>query len=100
MHGNFGALVKLSRVSEPLETVRDAAGAGKLAGAEMFMFTDTQMAERVYYKGSATEELLFEMVFELRLLALEAGFTLHVIHVAGTRLIDRGVDPLSRASDS
>jgi hypothetical protein len=36
------------------------------------------------------------MAFELRLLALEAGFTLHVIHVAGTCLIDQGVDPLSR----
>jgi hypothetical protein len=79
-----------------LEMVWDAAAAGRLAGAEVFMFTDNQVVERVYYKGSATEELLFEMVFELRLLALEAGFTLHVIHVAGTRLIDQGVDPLSR----
>jgi hypothetical protein len=37
------------------------------------------------------------MALELKTLALTEGFILHVVHVAGTRMIEQGTDGLSRA---
>jgi hypothetical protein len=39
---------------------------------------------------------LFELVLRLRLLEMHAGWKLHVIHIAGTRMIRQGADGLSR----
>jgi hypothetical protein len=39
---------------------------------------------------------LFSLVLRLRLLEMQAGWKLHVIHVAGTRTIRQGSDGLSR----
>jgi hypothetical protein len=36
------------------------------------------------------------MVLELRLLAVAGNFVLRVVHIAGTRMIDIGIDALSR----
>ena len=79
-----------------LETIKDAAREGQLTGAEVWMFTDNQVAERCFYRGSAKDAMLFAMVLDLRTLTIEEGFILHVVHVAGTRLIGQGADALSR----
>jgi hypothetical protein len=54
------------------------------------------VAELVFAKGNSSNRLLFELMVDLRLFALKAGFILHVVHVAGTRMIDEGTDGLSR----
>ena len=78
------------------EMVRDMHEAKGLEGCEVWIFTDNKVAELVFAKGNSSNRLLFDMMIELRLFALQAGFILHVVHVAGTRMIEEGTDGLSR----
>ena len=55
------------------------------------------MAERAYFRGTSLSRSLFELVLELRKLTIAGEFKLHVIHVAGTRMIECGVDGASRS---
>ena len=61
-----------------------------------FLCTDNSLAERVFYKGNSKSPLLFELVLRLRKLQLKSNFKLHVVHVAGTRMVEQGTDGLSR----
>ena len=69
---------------------------GRLDGVEIFLFTDNMVAEGAYYKGSAKTKHLHGLVLRLRKLEMEGNMILHVIHVAGTRMIRSGIDGLSR----
>jgi len=79
-----------------LETVKDMKSCLMLEAAEIWLFTDNQVSERVYYKGNSHNRELFDLMLELRMLMLEAGAQLHIVHVAGTRMIREGTDGLSR----
>jgi hypothetical protein len=68
----------------------------RLANAEVFIFTDNSTAEAVFYKGNSTSKKLFELVLRLRHMEMEGQLILHVIHVAGTRMIEEGADGGSR----
>jgi len=65
-------------------------------GLEVFLFTDNLVAEGAFYKGTSSSRKLFELVLRLRLLEINAGFKIHIIHIAGTRMIKQGTDGLSR----
>ena len=62
----------------------------------MFMFTDNTVAERAYFKGYSKNRDLFELVYRLRMLTVRVGLQLHLVHISGKRMIDVGVDGLSR----
>jgi len=79
-----------------VEAIKDMALEGRLEGKELFMFTDNSVAERAYFKGTSKSRRLFELVLELRKLEMMGTFKLHLIHVAGTRMIESGIDGLSR----
>jgi hypothetical protein len=64
------------------------------------MFTDNSTAEGSYYKGNSPNRLLFKLVLRLRELELLGGLILHVIHVAGARMISQGTDGFSRGECS
>jgi hypothetical protein len=63
---------------------------------ELFMFTDNFVTECAFFKGTSSSDSLFELVLRLRLLEMHSGWKLHVIHIAGTRMIRQGADGLSR----
>jgi hypothetical protein len=69
---------------------------GRMVEAEVFLFTDNYTAKAVFYKRNSTSKKLFELVLRLRRLEMEAKMVLHVIHVAGTRMILEGADGGSR----
>jgi hypothetical protein len=69
---------------------------GCLKGAEVFLFTDNSTAEAVFYKGNSTSRLLFELMLRSRKLEMAGDLILHVIHVAGTRMVAEGADRGSR----
>ena len=69
---------------------------GKLRDCEIFLLTDNLVAETAFYKGSSSNETLFNLVFRLRKVELEGGIILHIIHVSGKRMIASGVDALSK----
>jgi hypothetical protein len=79
-----------------VEAVEEGVTSGELQNSELFIFTDNLTAEGAYYKGNTGSRLLFELVLRLRRLNMNGRLILHVIHVAGTRMIDQGTDALSR----
>ena len=75
---------------------RATADKTKLKGLEVFLFTDNAVAEGAFYKGTSSSKKLFELILKLRLLEMKEGFLVHIIHIAGTRMISQGSDGLSR----
>ena len=65
-------------------------------GTEVFVFTDNQVTESAFYKGTSTSRQLFELVLRLRRLEMDGHLFLRVIWVAGTRMIEQGTDGFSR----
>jgi hypothetical protein len=104
IHGRFGvwgsdAEDKSSNYRELrnlVETVEEEATAGRLTNAELWLFTDNSTAEGCFAKGSSSSLLLHELVLRLRQTEMRADLKLHLVHVAGTRMIEQGTDGLSR----
>ncbi len=84
---------ELGNVVEALES---GVAQGRLLHTEVFLYTNNTTAERAYYKGNSPSQHLFELVRWLRTLEFNACLTLHMVHVAGTRMIAQGTDGLSR----
>ena len=70
--------------------------AGRVVGAEVFLFTDNSTAESVYFKGNSSSRKLFDLMLRLRKLEMDASLILHVVHVSGSRMIEEGGDGGSR----
>ena len=68
----------------------------ELKGVEIYLFTDNKTAEGAFYRGTSSNKRLFELVCRLHKLEMHEGCVLHVIHVAGSRMIKQGTDGLSR----
>jgi hypothetical protein len=73
-----------------------AAEEGLLTGAEVFLFMDNQAAEGAYCRGTSPRRALFELVVKLYKLQMNYDLVLHVVWIAGTRMIQKGTDNLSR----
>ena len=69
---------------------------GEMRGREVFLFTDNLVFESTYYKGYSQSRKLSGIILRLHKLQREEGLILHVVHIAGTRMKDWGVDGLSR----
>jgi hypothetical protein len=68
----------------------------RLTGREFWLCTDNEVTERAYYKGLSSSNDLFEIILKIRLLAIKFQFLIHLPHIAGTRMIQSGVDVLYR----
>jgi hypothetical protein len=80
--------------------IKRAVLAHDLDRTELFMFTDNQTAESAFWKGHSSSPKLFDLILRLRKLEMTHGIILHVIHVSGKRMINKGTDGLSRADHS
>jgi hypothetical protein len=83
-----------------VEAIEEGMSTGLLSGAKVFIFTDNTTAEGAYYKGNADSPVLFDLVLRLRTVDMTGLLKLHVIHLAGTRMIAQGTDGLSRGDYS
>jgi hypothetical protein len=79
-----------------VEALEDAFDKGVLHDREIFMFTDNSTAEAAFFKGTSSSELLFNLIIRLRKIEMSGVCIIHMIHVAGTRMIWQGTDGLSR----
>jgi hypothetical protein len=79
-----------------VERLEELVEDGTLSECEVFLFTDNSTAESVYWKGNSSSETLFELMHRLRKLEMKGGLILHMIHVAGTRMMAEGADGNSR----
>jgi hypothetical protein len=66
------------------------------AAIEVFMFTDNYVTECACFKGTSSSPILFGLVLRFQKLELRSGWKIHVIHIAGTRMISQGPDGLSQ----
>jgi hypothetical protein len=89
-HSNYKELRNL------LNALIRAGLEGSLTGREIFLYTDNQVVEGSYYRGTTASKSLFELVVELYILQMKCGIILHVVWIAGTRMIQQGTDDLSR----
>lgn len=69
-----------------------------LEGAELFLYTDNSTAESTYYHGNSSNKFLFELIVKLRLLDMTSFLCLHLLHIAGTRMVSQGTDAISRGT--
>jgi hypothetical protein len=83
-----------------ISAIESAYHDGLLLNAKLFMFTDNFVAESAFYKGTSTSPRLFDLVLRLWCLQMSGDIALHVIHIAGTRMIAEGTDGLSRGQFS
>jgi hypothetical protein len=106
LHGRFGIWGSNSEeqssnfreLSNLVETVEEEAKEGYLKDGELWIFTDNSTAESCFFRGGSSSKLLHDLVLRLRQTEMTFGFTLHLIHVAGTRMIAQGTDGLLRGS--
>jgi hypothetical protein len=83
-----------------VETLEEAFRKGLLCNREIFMFTDNSTAESAFFRGTSSSRHLFNLVLRLRKIEMDGSCKLHMIHVAGTRMIWQGTDGLSRGDKS
>ncbi|KAL7474614.1 hypothetical protein ACHAWX_000033, partial [Stephanocyclus meneghinianus] len=67
-----------------------------LVDREIFTFTDNAVFEGTFYRGHSDSKKLNDLILRLRQVERRTGCLLHVIHVAGTRMKEAGIDGLSR----
>jgi hypothetical protein len=73
-----------------------AAQEVRLDGWGVLLYTDNQTAEGSYFKGTSKNRALLELILTFYKWQMQFHFILHVIWVAGTRMIQQGTDGLSR----
>jgi hypothetical protein len=69
---------------------------GLLANTEVFVFTDNVTAESCFYKGDSPSRTLFDLILHLRRLEMSGALRLHMVHVAGSRMIAQHTNGLSQ----
>jgi hypothetical protein len=79
-----------------LDAVQVESDKGRLAGRELWLATDNSTAAQAFAKGASKSRRLHDMVTELKMLTLRGNFVLNIFHISGTRMIQIGVDALSR----
>ena len=95
----FGANVKeLRRLLMQMQrhVSDEAAGLRCLRGSTIFDFTDSQYTADVLESGRAETVEASAIIRAIRKASLDLGVTLYVFHCAGTRLVENGIDGLSR----
>ncbi|KAL3826346.1 hypothetical protein ACHAXA_003670 [Cyclostephanos tholiformis] len=106
LHGRFGIWGSNNKdkssnyreLHNLVETIEEEAKEGHLKDGELWIFTDNLTAESCFFRGGSTSKTLHELVLRLRKTEMSNSVTLHLVHVAGTRMIAQGTDGLSRGS--
>jgi hypothetical protein len=83
-----------------VETLERVVKEYDLDGSKIFIFTDNTTAEAAFWKGTSCSKTLFELIICLKVLEMEHGLILHVVHVSGRCMIAQGTDGLSHADHS
>lgn len=79
-----------------VDFVHKAADEGVLDGCQLLLFTDNIVADLAFHKGGSKSEKIHELVLKLRKLEMSLSAELIVVHISGLRMIESGVDGISR----
>ena len=78
-----------------VEALEEEAESGSLSNTEVYFFTDNSTVESAIFKGTSSSPKLLDLVIRVRMLKMKWSIRLHVIHMAGTRMIAQGSDGVS-----
>ena len=67
-------------------------------GSELFLFTDNEVTECTYFRGSSQSSRLHQMILELWKMELDGELIIHFIWILGKRMIAQGTDGVSQAN--
>ncbi len=81
-----------------VETVEEEAGAEHLTHSELWIFSNNSTAKSCFFRGGLSSKLLHKLVLQLCKVEMSHKFILHMVHVAGMRMIEQGMDGLSWGS--
>jgi hypothetical protein len=106
LHGRFGIWGKdiedqslnYRELYNLVKTVEEEAKERHLKDGELWIFTDNSTTESCFFIGGSTLKLLHELVLCFRKAEMKFGFTLHLVHVARTRMIAQGTNGLLQGS--
>ena len=79
-----------------VDSVEATAEGGHLDGCQLMLFTDNTTAELAFHKEKSNSPHLHNLVLRLRKLEMKLCAELLVIHVSGKRMIESGIDGVSR----
>ena len=71
---------------------------GELQDVEMFVFTNNLVFKIFNYKEMLKSSLLFEIVSCMHQFQMKGDLILHVVNIAGTRMIESGIYVISRGN--
>jgi hypothetical protein len=77
-----------------------AAQEERLEGCKVFLYTDNHTTGGAYCKGTEKSQSLFELIAVLYKLQMEFDFILHVIWIAGMRMIQQETYGISRGEEN
>jgi hypothetical protein len=87
---------ELSTLKLSLRRIKEEEDTESIRGMAIFYFTDNHTSYWIAASGSSGSPELHKLIEEIRLLELELGCSLQVIHVPGTIMIGQETDGLSR----
>ncbi|KAL7556111.1 hypothetical protein ACA910_006202 [Epithemia clementina (nom. ined.)] len=67
---------------------------------EVFVFTDNYHAESAFYRGTAKSPEVLSLMHQLYKILIRGRAFIHIVWVAGKRMIDQGTDGLSRSDQT
>ena len=70
----------------------------ELKDVELFFFTDILVFESVFYEGGSKIPLLLEIVLRLHQGQMRRYLIFHVVHIAGTIIIEAGSNRILRGN--
>ena len=59
---------------------------------ELFVFIYNLVFKSVFYNGMSKIPFLFELVLRLHQIQMRGDLILNLVHIAGTRIIETGID--------
>lgn len=101
LHGKWGVNLSMEssnyrELSNLVNAINDAEKKHLLLNMKLFVFTDNFAADSTFHKGTSSSKKLFELTLSLQKLQMNGGFSMHMIHVSGRRMMHQGTDGLSR----
>lgn len=83
-------------LSDVVDAIGEAVVGHAQPGLELFLFTDNSVAEGAFFRGTSSNPKLFDLILRLKQLELQYSLHIHIIHIAGRRMLAQGTDGLSR----
>ncbi|KAL7557316.1 hypothetical protein ACA910_022411 [Epithemia clementina (nom. ined.)] len=81
-----------------VQKIEELDAEGRLnEGLELFIFTDNVHTESAFYKGTAKLPKVLDLMYRVHCILMKGYAFIHIIWVAGKRMIQQGTDGLSRS---